>query len=642
MASYIDPVSERKTEPEENASSSKVLADKSSYGMPPADAGIVQDRSLMIVPAANLGTAYYSPGDTIRFDISVGEWAIDPVRSYLSLQLQLIGNCVGADATAADNSNQVIGNCVVHMPIGIQGLFESVTTACISGSDNIEMLERYNFLAGLRDRLIVDPFDIDTALISEGWCPVLIPLMREPAFPTSAGSTLANNAGSGTLSDHAFSPLQLSILAGYVAGLYSASGANYTCRLRHSGIWGADRFILMNQLGRISLSIKLASVRQAFSYFQLAGSDTDMTKNLYGNTASASTLGLLTYANPSGEKYAANATDAAETADSATWLAAKGSAQQNQPALEALVSSYRVRNVNMVLELAKFSKSYNAGLDEAAKQGIPWTFTTYHFAQTPAPVSSSTSMNYQIPVVKSNIISCIGVQVCDSQADQAMGGYLYKYWQRCVVSWRFRLGGYYYPAESLPNDAVRLREVLKALPQIAGRNATIPRYKYSWRNFEAVHLNPGAGTKFGNLAAIATALVQPRLQQAPAAEVAAATINASGLLIHGTANSYTNVMGTFNQQHWWQPNQFMVAARFQLVPGVMMTGQSTSAGNQLFFECTYATSSANDLSTDAEGTAGRSNNINNSRFAQQAQWYFVTAYTRSVVIGSNGYISIKE
>lgn len=263
---------------ERNASD--VLNVKALFAMPDGDAGIIRRRQIARVPSDRV---YYNSGDRMKFVLASSGRAIDPSRSYFVMT-------VTATMAASSLTASTGQNIVVYLPVGVQGLFKSVKTSTWSGVP-IEELSRYNMVAGHRDRFTIKPDDINDFLLHEGWAPTLQSLGYEHLMPSANGNVLGHNSsGSAVAPSGGWRlPGQIDALAAMSVGF--ARGNTYTARLRHSGIWGRERFIPLRQFGQLIIEIELESVEEAFSFFLLHGlvetsfsSAVATTDNITGHT----------------------------------------------------------------------------------------------------------------------------------------------------------------------------------------------------------------------------------------------------------------------------------------------------------------------------------------------------------------------
>lgn len=607
-----------------SATAPEVLQAKAMFEAPNGDGGMIRSRQM--VKIASDQTSYSSRG-TLRFIASSNGKAVDPSTSYMSFKLTVACSTMLGEAKADFSGDP---DELLYLPIGCQGLFKTVRTKSWGGTI-IEDLGNYNIMAAFRDRLTLRPDDTELLVPGEMWPLNLSSILREKCFPgpqgdgVATGGTGAAPVNSTVIERHD----DLFMCAAYAQGLSLSRGVNLTYKVRHSGIWGGEKLILLKHFGQLTLELELDEIQNVFAYWR--------ARRKVVNAAQAAGTNFLE------GSYAPDTlhTSAADPVTAAAFAAQLFGPNVNFSLLpesvpvgagvdiNAKVTAYTISEAYLLLDTVELSPSMDQGLDAAVLTGgLPIYFQTYYVTPTPIPARTVGQQSYTINKAVANVTAVTSVQVVTDSVLAKVGGLNYKFFSGGLSSWQYRLGVQYYPYFQVQKESEGLREAMKALPIQGDRYSAIPRQKYSWHNGEMAQIYNSTLSILGvnSMMSVQTAYSRVMLPQIipTTASTAQTPTLATAAVLHARA------------QDGQLPDLFVVGVRMQNLPGIMMTGQSTNSGNQLTLECNFEATYSVVSATKTNQEAG----VNMQDFAR-TMYHFVW-YARCITIQPNQNVIIKE
>jgi len=607
-------------------STEDIIESKIMFQLPDGDGGLARKREIQEFVCDSGLSATFAEGEITNITLASNGLMLDPSQTFLSFKLTY------TSGTGTTNDGQVI------LPCGAASLINQLDIYSFGGV-SMESLPDYNLIAAILDRYTLSDRWYREFGALEAYPPIYGDDSEQYSYMAAQSIVLKDTTESWD-----YASLQAAATSGYApaTGGCGKKGAVqrycqsfYTGRqialpLRHSGLFGTNRYIPLNVLGNIRISIKWELAKKCFQFIKL--SPTRNTKTGLPE-ATAGAVEVAADADKNIARGAADTAAAVQTADvnstiyqhqnggrGDAWRAPASSAWGTSPT--GVIGSYSVTNVKLVAAVVQLSSAMQMSIDNAVRgAGLPLHFPTFARSRLNLAAETTGSISLLLPKNVSNALALFAVFQTDPASTSATadgttsagiyGGAFYSavankfdFWQKGVSQWQFRVGTEVFPRFQVRDPMVGMRISMEAIPKFpwADKLASCPYPRYSSRYEQYVPVDPNEG---------------------------AAPVTSGNGLTNTPVRMFCNPACCIDEQ--WYPNSFIMGVNLQSTPGLPLSGISTVSGAQPMLEVLMQNSS------ELGARVGK-----NERIDLKSDLVLIMQYTRVLMITPGQNVIIKE
>lgn len=602
-----------------------IIESKIMFQLPDGDGGLARKREIQEFVCDSGLSATFGEGETTNITLASNGLMIDPSQTMLSFRIKTSG---------------FTGQAI--LPCGAASLINQLDIYSFGGV-SMESLPDYNLIAAILDRYTLSDRWYKEFGALEAYPPIYGDASEQDAFV--AGQALSIDSASEAAFN--FGVQAVSTTPGYApqtggCGRRGAvqrycqsfhAGRQIVMPLRHSGLFGTNRYIPLNVLGNIRISIKWELAKKCFQSITLpsvyntalgvpiktahdAGAldttDDDLNVVLAAGTTAANVVDANVITVNRIQRNGGRG-DCWRTLCAADWATAP----------THVIGSYQISQVKLVAAVVQLSSAMQMSIDNAVRgAGLPLHFPTFNRARLNLAAETTGTVSLVLPKNVSNALALFAVfqtdpanttAVASATQTSVCGGAFYgavankfDFWQKGVSQWQFRVGTEVFPRFQVRDPMVGMRLSMEAVPKFpwADKSASVPYARYSSRYEQYVPLALGTAADLAVSSATSAAACTP-------------------------TRMFNNPAVCLDDQ--WYPNSFVMGVNLQSTPGLPLSGISTVSGAQPMIELLMQNSS------ELGARVGK-----NERIDLKSDLVFIMQYTRVLMITPGQNVIVKE